>query len=312
MKRIAISRRIYPELVDALRQEFDVVANQEDTSLGADGLAQMLAGADAALLTAGERVDDALLARIGRRHTAREALAAYDLLRAAGFGNLGFDLIRGLPGQSPGIWRNDLARAIALAPEHLSLYGLGIEEGTELHREQVAGRLALPTEDEEAAMLAATEELTSGGGYEHYEISNYARPGFRCRHNLDCWALAEYRGFGLAAHSFLRHPAPVRLANSADLDEYVRLAGAGRSAVARREATAPRRLAGETLMLALRTADGIDEAAFAAAHGAPWETLFAEAAALGAARGWIGRANGRARLTGEGMLFSDAVFRLLF
>ena len=259
-----------------------------------------------------QSLDDALLARIGRRHTAGEALAAYELLRAAGFDNVGFDLIRGLPGQSPAIWRRDLARATALAPEHLSLYGLGIEEGTALHREQVAGRLALPGEDEEAAMLAATEELTAAGGYERYEISNYARPGFRCRHNLDCWAFAEYRGFGVAAHSFLRQPAPVRLANIADLDGYVRLAGSGQSAVVRREETAPRRLAGEALMLALRTADGIDEAAFAAAHGARWETLFAEAAALGASRGWIGRAGGRARLTGEGLLFSDAVFRLLF
>ena len=161
-------------------------------------------------------------------------------------------------------------------------------------------------------MLEATAELTAAAGYERYEISNYARPGYRCRHNLDCWSLGEYRGFGAAAHSFLRLPAPVRFANTPDIDDYVRRAGSGESAVALREETDPRRLAGEALMLALRTADGIDEAVFAAAHGAPWEELFAEAAALASERGWLERDAGPLRLTEAGMLFSDALFRLLF
>ena len=210
-----------------------------------------------------QSLDDALLARIGRRHTRRDALAAFELLRAAGFDNLGIDLIHGLPGQSPAIWRRDLARAIDLGPEHLSLYALGIEAGTPFAADLAAGRLELPGEHEELEMLALARELTARAGYERYEISNFARPGRRCRHNLDCWNLGEYRGFGAGAHSFLRSPAPLRLANTPDIDDYVRRIAAGGDAVAMREEPSPRQFAGEALMLGLRTADGVDETAFA-------------------------------------------------
>jgi oxygen-independent coproporphyrinogen-3 oxidase len=259
-----------------------------------------------------QSLDDALLARLGRRHDARDAEAAFGLLRAAGFDNVGLDLIHGLPGQTPAVWRRDLARALAWRPEHLSLYALGVEAGTPLAAGLQAGRLALPAEDEELAMLEDAVALTAAAGYERYEISNFALPGRRCRHNADCWALAEYRGCGAAAHSFLRSPRPVRSANVPDAAEYARRVAAGEDPAEWREEPAPARLAGEAAMLALRTSDGIDEAPFAAAHGAPWDALFPEAAALGRERGWIERAGGRAHLTGQGMLFSNAIFRLLF
>lgn len=259
-----------------------------------------------------QSLDDALLARIGRRHTRREALAAFGLLRAAGFDNLGVDLIHGLPGQSPAIWRRDLARALELGPEHLSLYALGIEAGTAFAAERAAGRLELPDESAELEMLAAARELTARAGYERYEISNFARPGRRCRHNLDVWKLGEYRGFGAGAHSFLRTPAPLRLANTPDIDEYVRRLDSGSDAVAMREEPAPRQFAGEALMLGLRTADGVDEAAFAREHGASPAALFPGALSLGAENGWIDRSGGRLRLTEPGILFSNAIFRRLF
>jgi oxygen-independent coproporphyrinogen-3 oxidase len=259
-----------------------------------------------------QSLDDALLARIGRRHTAHEALAALGLLRAAGFGNVGFDLIHGLPGQTAALWRRDLARAIALGPEHLSLYALGVEEGTAFHRELRAGRLKLPPEEELAEMLAAAAALAGAAGYERYEISNWARSGCRCRHNLDCWSLGEYRGFGAGAHSFLRRPRPRRHANERDPGTYARLMRERGDAIVLREDPGPRQLAGEGAMLGLRTTGGIDEDAFAAAHGARWDELFPEAAALAAGRGWLEREAGRLRLTPEGMLFSDALFRLLF
>jgi oxygen-independent coproporphyrinogen-3 oxidase len=259
-----------------------------------------------------QSLDDDLLARVGRRHTRRDALAAFELLRAAGFDNLGVDLIHGLPGQSPSTWRRDLARAIDLGPEHLSLYALGIEAGTPFAADRAAGRLELPGEHEELEMLALARELTARAGYERYEISNFARPGRRCRHNLDCWNLAEYRGFGAGAHSFLRTPAPLRLANTPDVDDYVLRVASGEGAVALREEPAPRQFAGEALMLGLRTADGIEEAAFERAHGAPPAALFPDAAALGDANGWIESVGGRLRLTASGLLFSNQIFRLLF
>jgi len=259
-----------------------------------------------------QSLDDTLLARIGRRHARRDALAAFKLLRDAGFDNLGIDLIHGLPGQTPAIWRRDLARAIDLGPEHLSLYALGIEAGTPFAAELSAGRLELPGEQEELEMLASARELTAGAGYERYEISNFALPGRRCRHNLDCWNLREYHGFGAGAHSFLRSPAPMRLANTPDSDEYVLRIVSGADAVAMREQPSPRQFAGEALMLGLRTIEGVDEIFFAQAHGAPPESLFPEAMTLGREKDWIESSGGRLRLTEEGILFSNEIFRLLF
>lgn len=259
-----------------------------------------------------QSLDDAILAGLGRRHAARDALAAYELARAAGFENVGLDLIHGLPGQTPALWRRDLARALALGPDHLSLYALGVEDGTAFQRDLAAGRLVLPGEEETAEMLEDAVSLAQASGYERYEISNWARPGRRCRHNLHCWSLHEYRGFGAGAHSFTRVPVPRRLANEREPARYARLIGERGEAVAMREEPGPRQLAGEAAMLALRTSDGIGETAFAAGHGSRWEDLFPEAAALGQERGWLERSGGRLRLTREGMLFSDALFRLLF
>lgn len=259
-----------------------------------------------------QSLDDTLLARIGRRHSRREAIEAFAMLRNAGFDNLGLDLIHGLPGQSPAIWRRDLQRAIALGPEHLSLYALGIEAGTAFAAELSAGRLELPLEHEELEMLELARELTAHAGYQRYEISNFARPGRRCRHNLDCWNLGEYRGFGAGAHSFLWSTAPLRLANTPDIDDYVRRIAAGADAVVMREAPSPRQFAGEALMLGLRTADGVDESTFTLAHRAPPDELFPEAAALGREKAWIESSGGRQRLTEKGILFSNELFRLLF
>ena len=260
-----------------------------------------------------QSLDDALLARIGRRHTRRDALAAFELLRAAGFDNIGMDLIHGLPGQTPAIWRRDLSQAIDLGPEHLSLYALGIEAGTPFAAELAAGRLELPGEHEELEMLSLARELADRAGYERYEISNFARPGRRCRHNLDCWNLGEYRGFGAGAHSFLRAPTPLRLANTPDIDEYVRRIAAGRDAVAMREEPSPRQFAGEALMLGLRTVggcrrDGFRTDARRAARGA----LSGGRRARQPRRAGSSRSGGRLRLTEPGILFSNEIFRLLF
>jgi oxygen-independent coproporphyrinogen-3 oxidase len=161
-------------------------------------------------------------------------------------------------------------------------------------------------------MLASARELTAGAGYERYEISNFALAGHRCRHNLDCWRLGEYRGFGAGAHSFLRSPKPLRLANTPDIDEYVLRVCSGGNAVVMREEPSPRQFAGEAMMLGLRTVDGVDETAFTLAHGAPPAVLFPEATALGTAKVWLTSASGRLRLTETGILFSNQIFRLLF
>lgn len=305
-------------LVEALHSVFAIEAGAEISieanpgTLTATKAASFLALGVNRVSLGVQSLDDQLLARIGRRHTRRDAIAAFALLRAAGFDNLGIDLIHGLPGQSPALWRRDLARAIDLGPEHLSLYALGIEAGTPFDAERNAGRLALPGEREELEMLALAGELTAAAGYERYEISNFARPGRRCRHNLDCWNLGEYRGFGAGAHSFLRAPAPLRLANTPEIDDYLRRIAEDGDATAVREEPSPRQFAGEALMLGLRTTAGIDEAAFAAEHGGSPAALFPEAAALGGGQGWLSSVDGHLRLTAAGILFSNEIFRRLF
>jgi oxygen-independent coproporphyrinogen-3 oxidase len=256
--------------------------------------------------------DDPLLARIGRRHTGREAEEAYRALRQAGFDNIGLDFIQGLPGQTPALWNRDLSRAVGLGPEHLSLYALGVEEDTPLAGDLRAGRLRLPAEEETLEMLARSVELTTAAGYERYEISNFALPGRSCRHNLDCWSLGEYRGFGPGAHSFVRAPLPRRFANTPDIDDYIRRVCAGADAATQREEPSPRQFAGEALMLALRTSAGVDERSFVDEHGASPEQLFPESVALGSERGWLETVGGRLRLTEPGILFSNEIFRLLF
>ena len=222
------------------------------------------------------------------------------------------DLIHGLPGQTPAIWRRDLARAIDLGPEHLSLYALGIEAGTPFAAELAAGRLELPGEQEELEMLALARELTAAAGYERYEISNFARPGRRCRHNLDCWRLGEYRGFGAGAHSFLRSPAPAAAGQHAGHRRVRAAHRLGSDAVAMREEPSPRQFAGEALMLGLRTADGVDETAFAL-RTARRPRRSSRRPRRSAPRTAGSSASAAACASPRtGILFSNEIFRLLF
>ncbi|HOW97161.1 MAG TPA: radical SAM family heme chaperone HemW [Kiritimatiellia bacterium] len=142
--------------------------------------------------------DDGVLKFLGRLHTAREAVEAFRLLRAEGFDNIGLDLMCAVPG---GAIERDLERALALGPEHLSVYGLTFEDGTPLARRRDAGEVAELDEDEQLRQFRVVRETLKGAGFHHYEISNYARPGRECRHNLLYWGPGEYLGLGPAAHS---------------------------------------------------------------------------------------------------------------
>ena len=147
---------------------------------------------------------DPLLRSLGRIHDRDESLRAVELARAAGFANLSLDLIYAIPGETAADWEADLRTAIGLDPQHISAYSLTIERHTPLGRMVTAGELRPTPTDLEAAMLERTMELLVGAGFEHYEVSNYARPGFRCRHNLAYWSHQDYLGFGPSAHSFRR------------------------------------------------------------------------------------------------------------
>jgi len=152
---------------------------------------------------------DHLLRRLGRIHTAAEVEEAVAAARRAGFTNISLDLMYGLPGQTPEDFRRTLEWALSLGPTHISAYSLIVEEGTPFYHEWRAGRLDLPPEDAEEAMFREGKALLEANGFEHYEVSNYARPGFKCRHNLIYWRNEHYLGLGCGAHSFLRLAAPL-------------------------------------------------------------------------------------------------------
>src|SRR5512143_3743458 len=148
--------------------------------------------------------DDATVRRLNRGHTVRDALETYDLARRAGFDNLNLDFIYGLPLQTLAQWRDTLERALALAPEHLSLYALKVEEGTGLEYQIAHGKYPRPDDDLAADMYMLAEEALGASGYDHYEISNWARRGLGSRHNLTYWHNEPYLGFGAGAHSFFQ------------------------------------------------------------------------------------------------------------
>ena len=166
-----------------------------------------------------QTTDDKLLNLIGRIHTYGEFLETYNTAREIGFTNINVDLMLALPTQTEKILVDSLLKVIKLNPNHISLYSLILEEGTVLEKEIEEGKYELVDEDLERKMYHKTKNILEKNGYNHYEISNFAKKGYESKHNLDCWEQREYLGFGLAAHSYYRNK---RFSNTNDLDEYIR------------------------------------------------------------------------------------------
>ena len=283
-------------LLDAVLRSFAVAPEAEitteanpESARDADALQTLrIAGFNRVSLGM-QSADDAELRTIGRIHTAADTAAAVDAARQAGFENLSLDLIYGLPGQTRSRWRENLAAASELAPEHLSCYGLKVEPGTPLYARR--DTMALPDDDAQADMYLDTVDCLAARGYAQYEISNFARPGRESRHNLKYWTLGEYLGFGPGAHSDL---GGRRFAVARDLDAFP----AGRSSYSEDAAISPREREAERVMLGLRLTRGLSAAEVAGA-----ETVLCECAAHGLAE----RSGDRWRLTPRGFLVSNAV-----
>lgn len=198
---------------------------------------------------------DGSLRRLGRAHSAADAERAYGVARDAGFASVSLDLIFTIPGAPAEEWEVSLGRAVALGPDHVSAYALSVEAGTPFARRRADGQLPEVPEDVDAAEYAMAVERLTGAGFEHYEISNFARPGHRCAHNWDCWTGGEYLGVGMSAHSCLDGR---RFWNTSGFDEYLaRIAAAG-SAHAGDEVLEPGPARGERLWLGLRTCAGVE------------------------------------------------------
>jgi oxygen-independent coproporphyrinogen III oxidase len=192
---------------------------------------------------------------LGRIHRASEAKEAFAAARRAGFANINLDLMYGLPGQSRNDWSTSLLQAMHLAPEHLSLYQLTVEEKTPLSLNVAEGRVVLPEEGEILAMDDITEDLYHTFGYEQYEISNYARPGYQCRHNCNYWQNGEYAACGAAAVSYLNG---VREKREPDPFRYVSLIENGCSPLVESERLSLEESFRESVVLGLRMVGGLD------------------------------------------------------
>ena len=197
-----------------------------------------------------QSMDDRLLKKLGRIHTAAEIAEAVDMAREAGFDNVSLDLMYALPGQTTAHWYDTLDKAIALKPEHISAYSLIVEEGTPMYDLVESGAVSLPSDENVIKMQQIAIERLEKAGYARYEISNYARPGRECRHNIVYWQRGEYLGVGCAAHSLMDG---VRFENPRDLGEY--LSGVCRCDEVRLTAEDEME---EMLMLSTRMTRGLD------------------------------------------------------
>ncbi|MCL2337648.1 MAG: radical SAM family heme chaperone HemW [Firmicutes bacterium] len=228
-------------------------------------------------LSLGAQACDATTLRtLGRIHSHRQTVEAVEQARGAGFANLNLDLICGVPGQTLEQWLSCLAQIISLQPEHISAYGLQLEPGVPLYAMIEAGILRPCDEELQADMYYGAIDALQAAGYRHYEISNFARPGRECRHNLVYWHNGAYLGLGPAAHSRL---GMERLANEASLEDYQASLAAGRLPTAWSETLRIRDDMFETVFLGLRMMAGLDLAGFQARFGVALDQVYPGVAA---------------------------------
>jgi oxygen-independent coproporphyrinogen III oxidase len=247
---------------------------------------------------------DAELQAAGRMHRRADVFRAVPLLRAAGISNISFDLIAGLPGQTAESWRDSLEQLAALAPEHVSIYLLEVDEGSRLGSEILRGgarygATRVPSEDEMAEFYEAACEFLERAGFRHYEISNWGRPGFESRHNFKYWRREPYLGFGAGAHSF---SGEQRWANAHDAASYVAAIGAGKLPIEQLETVSRESALEEELFLGLRKLDGIDVAQIEREYGVAVEPRFERLMSAGLVErdgSWVRLAPGKLSVANE-------------
>ncbi len=298
------------ELFGAIRTAFDILPDAEITVEGNPAAAsrETLAvwqGCGANRLSLGaQSAQEAELKALGRLHRWEDVEKTVFDARAVGITNINLDFMLGIPHQTPDSLADTLNRALDLDPSHLSAYTLMLEEGTPFHRRGRVG-LGLPADGEEADEMAvalweqACDRLRAAG-YEHYEISNFAKVGFRSRHNLHTWQCRDYLGLGVAAHSCMDG---VRFGNARNMDAFLR----GEDITEFTEVLTPSDREAEYIMLALRLSDGIDEAEFSCRFGHDFWHIFGSRCIPFIAGGFMAREGGRVFLTERGFPVSNAV-----
>ncbi len=299
-----LDERQITRILDALHGAFPIEEGAEITCECNPGtltapLAHALRKAGVNRLSIGAQARQARLLRLlGRIHDWREVAASVETARRAGFDNINLDLMFGLPSQSVLDFRETLQAAIALSPTHLSCYGLIVEEGTPLCRDIAEGKLSLPDEEAEREMYELARQTLAAHGLDQYEISNFARQGYACRHNLGCWTRVPYLGFGCAAHSFFEQ---CRTMNPSRIDAYLAGDEPKTERISREEARF------ESMMLGLRLTRGVKNEDFADMHGMSIREAFGEKLDALINGGLLQWHEGALRLTRLGMDLQNSV-----
>lgn len=252
-----------------------------------------------------QAMDDRLLKNMGRIHTRDEAGEAVDLARRAGIQNISVDLMYGLPGQTLEDWKDTLENVIRLQPEHISAYGLTLEPNTLWGEQHARGKLLLPDEEICVTMYETCREVLSQAGYLQYEISNFARPGYECRHNLAYWYRKPYIGVGLGAASFV---GGTRYRNHTDFEEYLQAVSGGLLPIAEEEHLSPEQAMAETIFLNLRTWKGISLRKFEQQFGRDIYTVFPTELQLLERTGVLVREGHRIKMNPDFFAVSNEVF----
>lgn len=240
------------------------------------------------------------LQMLGRIHSAQTAQNTVYMAKNAGFSNINLDLMSGLPYQTAEKFQKTLEQAVALEPTHISCYSLIVEEGTPLAASYARGEFSLPDEEDDRAMYELACDFLERHGYRQYEISNFAKPGFACRHNLLYWDCQPYIGLGAAAHGF---DGTVRTENTPDLAKYLRGEGIGAVEAVLSQADK----ISEFMMLGLRKTDGISETEFYQRFGMTVDAVFSKEISKFVAGGFLARADGKLALTRQGISVSNSI-----
>jgi oxygen-independent coproporphyrinogen III oxidase len=298
-------------MLDAIRETFphdfrEVTLEADPETINAPKAAAWAAAGINRISLGVQSFSDVELQASGRMHRRADVYRAVPILHTAGIRNISFDLIAGLPYQTPESWRNSLDELIQLAPQHVSIYLLEVDEGSRLGSEMLRGGTkysasAVPSDDAMAESYDRARTTLSAAGYEHYEISNFAKPGFASKHNRKYWCRAPYLGFGAGAHSF---SGTHRWANAHDAAAYVQSIASGKIPIEQAETISAPQALEEELFLGLRQLAGIDISLLQELYGVPLDSRFTSLESSGL----IKRSGSLVQITPEHLSISNEVF----
>ncbi len=302
-----LMRRLFPDGPDP-DMELTIEANPE--SLTVSKLACYREVGINRLSVGIQSFSDEMLRRLGRIHSARRSIEVLEMIAESGWENFNVDLMYGLPGQSPSDFADDIDQALRFTPPHLSAYCLTLHPGTPLGRSWARGMLALPTEDDILRMMDILEDKMGAAGYDHYEVSNFARRGYACRHNLAYWTLSPYIGLGVGAVSYVteaKAPWGCHWENPRSLEAYARHARRGTWAFTQRTPLSKREALMESLLAGMRLSAGIPMDTLAKRFGRAVVTALGSRAEPLVANGWLSFQGGTLKATHRGSALLDTL-----